>query len=222
MTSAQKRAADARARATPLDAVQQALVERWRPLVFKVVRRFNRGPRLWHLYDDLLGAGMVGLVRAAQGYDPALGCFQQYAEWHIVYQVYQEIDRLAAVVPLPSGYSRPSHVRRRKGRTQEKVARAMQAALDVYRLPALMEPSSPTAEVDEVDALEAVWRRVECALASLPLQRSRVLRAKLLEPEASCRELARRFRVSAARIHQHLSRGRKQLQAALADMEGTR
>lgn len=65
----------------PLTPEQQGWVEEHRWVAFAVANEFpNRLP--WIAYEDVVGAGFEGLVRAAQTFDPARGNqFSTYAFW---------------------------------------------------------------------------------------------------------------------------------------------
>ncbi len=52
------------------DAACEVLVNRYRPLVRSCVRRFANSPEP---YEDLLQVGYVGLIKAINNYDPAVG-----------------------------------------------------------------------------------------------------------------------------------------------------
>src|SRR5215472_11570799 len=52
------------------DAACEVLVHRYRPLVRSCVRRFTNSPEP---YEDLLQVGFVGLIKAINNYDPAMG-----------------------------------------------------------------------------------------------------------------------------------------------------
>src|ERR1700710_2201306 len=63
-------------------AARDTLVDMFMPLVASLARRYRGTPSLTR--DELLQAGVVGLLRALERYDPALGTpFWCYASWWV-------------------------------------------------------------------------------------------------------------------------------------------
>src|SRR4051794_11319857 len=77
-------------------AARDALVDMFMPLVASLARRYRGTPALTR--DELLQEGVVGLLRAVERYDPALGTpFWGYASWW----VRQAMQQLVAEVTRP-------------------------------------------------------------------------------------------------------------------------
>jgi len=81
---------------------RNALVVRYRPLVYHFVNQY-RGCRVDR--DDLAGAGMEGLLIAAEKYDPTIGTsFITYASGWIKSKIRGEIMHMQNNVPYPNYY----------------------------------------------------------------------------------------------------------------------
>lgn len=72
-------------------------VSEHRGLVYKVAVRY-RGHG--HLFDDLIGAGLLGLVEAGRSYNPSLGEFSTHAVPKIRWRMQEEIAKLSYPVKI--------------------------------------------------------------------------------------------------------------------------
>jgi RNA polymerase sigma-B factor len=74
---AEERALFARYKADPIARYEEALVEKYRPLVYRIVHSFSHGP---DQFEDLVQVGTVGLVLAIRRFDLETGFrFSTYA-----------------------------------------------------------------------------------------------------------------------------------------------
>jgi RNA polymerase primary sigma factor len=86
-------------------AARDALMEMFMPLVASVARRYRGTPTLNR--DELLQEGVVGLLRALERYDPALGTpFWGYASWWVRQAMQQLVSEVARPVVLSDRASR--------------------------------------------------------------------------------------------------------------------
>jgi RNA polymerase sigma factor (sigma-70 family) len=92
-------------------AAYEALIEANLGLVVMFARRYQRQgvPLL-----DLVAEGNFGLMRAADRFDPEMGCrFPTYAKWWVRQSIQQALPKLVSVVRIPashtSGYSTGPH-----------------------------------------------------------------------------------------------------------------
>src|SRR3954468_4190314 len=80
-------------------AARDALVDMFMPLVASVARRYRGTPALNR--DELLQEGVVGLLRALERYNPALGTpFWGYASWWVRQAMQQLVSEVARPVVL--------------------------------------------------------------------------------------------------------------------------
>ncbi|MDQ3022921.1 MAG: sigma-70 family RNA polymerase sigma factor, partial [bacterium] len=78
---AEERALFARYKADPMPRYEEALVEKYRPLVYRIVHSFSHGP---DQFEDLVQVGTVGLVLAIRRFDLETGFrFSTYA-WQTI------------------------------------------------------------------------------------------------------------------------------------------
>lgn len=78
---AEERALFARYKANPTDRYEEGLIEKYKPLVYRIVHRFRHGP---DQFDDLVQVGTVGLVLAIRRFDLETGFrFSTYA-WQTI------------------------------------------------------------------------------------------------------------------------------------------
>jgi RNA polymerase sigma-B factor len=78
---AEERALFARYRANPTHASEEQLVERFRPLVYRIVHRFRYAP---DQFEDLVQVGTFGLLQAIRRFDPEMNFrFSTYA-WQTI------------------------------------------------------------------------------------------------------------------------------------------
>ncbi len=83
-------------------AERNALVEGNLALVRWVVNRMTRQQHVdFDVFEELCQAGMLGLIRAAERFDPARGAFSTFAQAHIRQQVQYEI-RATTFVHIPA------------------------------------------------------------------------------------------------------------------------
>src|SRR3954453_4413199 len=86
-------------------AARDALVDMFMPLVASLARRYRGAPALNR--DELLQEGVVGLLRAVERYDPALGTpFWGYASWWVRQAMQQLVSEVARPVVLSDRASR--------------------------------------------------------------------------------------------------------------------
>jgi RNA polymerase sigma-B factor len=87
---AEERALFARYRDNPSPINEEALVEKYRPLVYRIVHKFRHGP---DQFDDLVQVGTVGLVLAIRRFDLETGFrFSTYA-WQTITGEIQRYSR---------------------------------------------------------------------------------------------------------------------------------
>src|SRR3954469_22915517 len=80
-------------------AARDALVDMFMPLVASLARRYRGTPALNR--DELLQEGVVGLLRALERYNPALGTpFWGYASWWVRQAMQQLVSEVARPVVL--------------------------------------------------------------------------------------------------------------------------
>ncbi len=80
-------------------AARNTLVEANVPLVVSVARDYAG---LGLPLADLIQEGSFGLLRAAQDYDPARGCFSTYAVWWIKQAIRRALDQQSRLIRLPA------------------------------------------------------------------------------------------------------------------------
>ncbi len=86
-------------------AARDALVDMFMPLLASVARRYRGTPTLDR--DELLQAGVVGLLRGLERYDPALGTpFWGYASWWVRQAMQHLVSEVARPVVLSDRASR--------------------------------------------------------------------------------------------------------------------
>ncbi len=82
------------------EAARRHLIEANLRLVVSIARRYTgNGLDL----QDLIGAGNLGLLRAAEDYTPARGRFSTYATWWIRQAIRRTLDTDARTIRLPCG-----------------------------------------------------------------------------------------------------------------------
>lgn len=129
-------------------------VSEHRGLVYKVAARY-RGHG--HLFDDLIGAGLLGLVEAGRSYNSSLGEFSTHAVPKIRWRMQEEIAKLSYPVKVYV-----MHLISRKKQRSMRWPRQFQLATDRTR----HRPLTLTPKVDEwalaipddpEDPRERVW-----------------------------------------------------------------
>lgn len=84
-------------RAKPTAHVRQLFVKKYQPLVYKIAAGFVRKSPTVLDYDDLISAGMIGLLDAIERYDPEnerKAQFQTYATWRVRGAILDEINSM--------------------------------------------------------------------------------------------------------------------------------
>jgi len=232
----QRLAADAKAG----DAAARArLVEAFMPLIASTARGY-RGARVERA--ELLQEGVVGLLRALEGYDPSRGVpFWGYASWWVKQAMQQLVSELARPVVLSDRAMRQLARLRdvlREGGEGSPAELASRAGLTVEQVEQLLAVERPPRSVDEpaggelgslgdllADPLaegeyERVLAEIEVAdlhalLAGLSDREREVVRARYgLDGEAeSLRDVGARLGLSAERVRQIERRAIEKLEA---------
>jgi RNA polymerase sigma factor (sigma-70 family) len=199
------------------EAIRQLL-----PLVRRVARRISRlvpGSDL----DDLIGDGCVGIIRAVDAFDPALGpSLEQYARRIALGAMLNGVRRLD---PVSERVRRVIRVAEREryalavevgalptyGELEARFPALVRARADAHRgsplsLDAPLPPDSgcvPSGDEDPADAViaNAERRRIQAAIEALP-QRLRDLVVAHYFAEQPLRELSDEMRVSPQRVSQ--------------------
>lgn len=81
----------------PTAGVRQLFVKKYQPLVYKIASSFVRKRPTVLDYDDLISAGMIGLLDAIERYDPEnerKAQFQTYATWRVRGAILDEINSM--------------------------------------------------------------------------------------------------------------------------------
>ena len=222
---------DPRASTARLEPDRMQLVSQHLPLVRVLARRYARGVEL----DDLVGAGSLGLVKAARRFQPSRGIeFRSFAVQTIAGEMQHFIRDCAGPVRLPRRDQEVSRgVRRaeqelvtRLGRTptdaelvracdadREVLARAARA--DLARRPASLS------EWEELDQQEdAAGAELRASLASalkrLPRNERQVVRLRFFA-DLSQSEIAKRTGISQTQVSRLLTAALARLRAELGD-----
>lgn len=213
---------------TPNRSVDE-LVAAFQPLANRLARRYSTGSGV---DADLLQVANLGLVLAAQRYDPALGSFQAFAlstvsgelkkhlrdhGWLVrVPRSIQEhslaVDKASVMLEQRLGHS-PSvdQVAEETGLDAESVLVALAAREVRFSNPMLdTEPPAPMVDLEE----QVLVRE---ALSRLP-QKDAELLAMMQVEELTQREAAARLGVSQTSVHRRLNTAYRRLRQILADM----
>jgi RNA polymerase primary sigma factor len=153
LTPAQEVSLGRRAQAGERAAVH-ALVQHNLRLVVSVAKKYqNLGMSLL----DLIQEGSVGLMRAAEKFDPARGFrFSTYATWWIRQAILRALNEQSRLVRLPEYLSgrraavdhAREALRERLGRTPSDAEVAREAGVPVEQVVALAQASRPVASLD--------------------------------------------------------------------------
>lgn len=200
----------------------------------------------WSSNDELVSEGLVGLVLAAQRFDPELSRFATYASFWIRACIFRYRRRNRRLVGAPmTRHARLllGHIPRfsraylqEHGREPDAAAIASAFELDVDEVRELIaglfghdvayEPSehdmasdgrSPEEHVADAEAAHAAHERVQLALAHLPQREREILEQRHLNDEApSLNELGRSYGVSRERIRQIEAKAREHMRELLS------
>ncbi len=192
---------------------EQSIIERL-PQVRLIAVHIHRGCPSQVLLEDLIAAGVVGLVEASNRFDPARNLkFKTLAEHRIRGAI---LDYLRSVDPLPRAVrqfvrQREAILRRAKANvSEEDLAAAMGMTIERYRRLSQIVNSSEAgqpggsaciADADPPDAYTLILRReLNDALGRLPKRERKIMLA--LGEGHSVREISRDLKVSPGRISQ--------------------
>src|SRR5919108_2233307 len=180
------------------------LIESYRPYVSRLVARMGIPPTSVQEREDLVSAGVIGLIDAVDRFDHARGVpFEAFARVRIQGAVIDELRRL-------DGRSRLFWKRVREGTTAEE---SMPDAVSLDRLiDAGTEPAGDdlTASLLEQD----LWNDVGIALMTLP-RRERSVLQRYYGASRTLREIGSEMGVSEARVCQLHARAIAQLRRML-------
>ena len=219
---------------------QQALVEEYAPLVKRIAYRIAARLPSCVQIDDLLQAGMIGLLNAARQYHGAHGAsFETYAGIRIRGAIWDEIrrqdwvprsvhrkardvaDAIREIETKTGRDARPEEVIELLGLTQEEYNRILSEALGSRLISvddidanaeALQGDSGPLEEVTKQGFLEEVTRAVK----SLP-EREQMVLSLYYDEELNMREIGEVLEVSESRVCQIHSQAMLRLRARLQD-----
>ena len=222
-----------------------ALVHACLPFVISIAT----GYRAWGVpLEDLVQQGNIGLVKAAQKFDPEQKCrLATYASYWIRAEIRAYVLKNHRAVRLGSTYTERKAIRAlrtrpiadaeelaRESGMPEKRAAQLWSLLAQSEVP--LDASTPSGiprseligdesqegpdRLAERSQLRAqVGQRLPGALAELDARERRVLEARLLsESPPTLRELARTMGLSRERVRQLEHRGRAKLRVAFADL----
>lgn len=204
-------------------------VAAFQPLANRLARRYSSGSAV---DPDLLQVANLGLVLAAQRYDPALGSFQAFALSTVSGELKKHLRDHGWLVRVPRSIQEHSlDVDKALVRLEQKLGRspsvdelAQETGLDPesvlvalrardVRFSNPMPDSEPPARMIDVD-VQVVVRE---ALARLPAKDSDLLQMIQIE-ELTQREAAARLGVSQTSIHRRLNNAHRRLRRILSDM----
>jgi RNA polymerase primary sigma factor len=221
------------ATAAPTRAERDRLVVANLALAGRLALRF-RGRGLD--YEDLVGYGVLGLIRAAELYDPGLGwLFSTYAQGWITQAIGRAVADCGHTVRIPRHLGEAHarvYGRRRPARDRREADRADRAEAAIRslrrRATAGADGRDPLAglgarEPGPADRAEAEEdaRRALAALDLLPGRDAEVVRRRygLGREQQTLREVAADLGVSARRVHQIQQRVLRRLRRELAAEE---
>jgi RNA polymerase sigma factor (sigma-70 family) len=170
-------------------------------LVHAVARRYAK--RRYNDYDDLVAAGNIGLVIAAQRYKPELGnAFSTFAypwiRWHMITAL---LDRNN---PCGLGALKTANTHRRKQGRPYINTKALyldaepERGNDAARIELDDDRESPADRIER----EQDQRRVECAIGWLPSREREIIRQRFCDEPKTLADIGRRLRLSRERVRQ--------------------
>jgi RNA polymerase sigma factor (sigma-70 family) len=164
--------------------------------------------------EDLLQEGRLGLLRAAELYDPARGCtFSTYATFWVRQAIHRAIEH--------SGFIRlPNHV---KGTERAELLRQLTPASidalqgDIDRHGSFQPPDPDQGPRERAEGTD-VARAVRKALRRLPALYRRAVRLRVMEGR-DLREIEADMRISKERVRQLVHRGLARLRVLCPGLE---
>lgn len=196
------------------ETARNALVEKYLPLVSRTRTRATRGAPA-ALWEDMEGAGRIGLIRAVDRFDPAKG--REFRSWAIF------CIRKAMIEYLRTDDWVPRSVRR-KIRAGEEVDLVEVVSLDELRWNEegeWVEESIPSPDPLPGEEVLERWERevIRSLVACLPLAERTVVQSHFWEG-ASFKTISHRFGLSESRVHQLFRRAACLLARDLATYAG--
>jgi RNA polymerase sigma factor for flagellar operon FliA len=186
------------------------LIESYRPYVSRLVARMGIPPTSVQEREDLVSAGVIGLIDAVDRFDHGRGVpFEAFARVRIQGAVIDELRRL-------DGRSRHFWRRVREGTTDEE---SMPPAVS---LDLLIEAGTEPAGNDMTTSLleQDLWNDVGIALMTLP-RRERGVLQRYYGASRTLREIGSEMGVSEARVCQLHARAIAQLRRMLTMRDAT-
>lgn len=200
-------------------AERNALVEANQPLVRFVAQRFSVANRID--FEELVAMGQVGLLRAAELWNPSLGTFATVAYSHIHQAIKVAIWQYSGVITMPRSAHEAARGYYDKGR--RSTAEAAQRALGARRISVhdLIEADELTIadhgpdDADNRDEIEAL-------LDQIPEIEARVIRLRYgLDDghELTPSEVGRRTGIDRRRVWKIEARGLKRIRKLAANQQ---
>ncbi len=155
------------------DTDRDALIARYRPLVHKIANRYAQLATAALDRDDLVQEGMVGLIRAADLYDPARGVkFLTYATWWVRAAILRALTARAPAIRLPEAaraqlrqMAAAGDAAEAEGHIADLDALAAAASLPPARALALLQAATPPLSLDAAphdDGPDRLADRIAC------------------------------------------------------------
>ena len=221
----------------PLDPIRHL------DLVHRVARRIARTLPAHVAYDDLVGAGTVGLLEAAARFDPSKGQFAAFAEFRIKGAIMDELRRHdpmgrnarlrrkrldRAHARLTGELGRPpredelaerfgisvTDLRRLEQTSTKVVMRSLDQESDANGRSQPLELVAPEASAYHTLAHEQLRDRLNTALADLSERRRRIVEMYYQE-ELTLKQIGLRVGISESRVCQILGESTRKLKTAL-------